>query len=89
MSGILAKFTFGMCLSENVSMQLSDRYGSPMLEEIEAFSRSLYNELEAVMGEEAAGAIALEASSPVSLACTETQFLPPDSNLIQYWRASR
>ena len=39
-----------------------------MLEEIEAFSRSFQVALEAELGEEAAGAIGLEVSSPVRLA---------------------
>ena len=47
------------------SMQLDDRFGSPMLEEIEAFSRSFQAALEAELGEDAAGAISLEVSSPV------------------------
>ena len=54
--------------AESVVLQLEDRFGSPMLEEIEAFSRSFQVALEAELGEEAAGAISLEVSSPVIFA---------------------
>lgn len=47
-------------------MQLDDRYGSPMLDELETFSRQFYTQLEAALGEEAAGVLTVEISSPVS-----------------------
>lgn len=56
-----------------VCVQHEDRYGSPSLEEIEAFSRRFYGELVTSLGEEAAGIITVEVSSPVCFC------LPPDS----------
>ena len=50
-----------------VHVQLDDKYGSPMLEDIETFARALYREMESMMGEEEAGEITVEASSPVRL----------------------
>jgi len=44
--------------------KLDDKYGSPMLEDIEKFARALYRKMEEGMGEEAAGDITVEASSP-------------------------
>lgn len=44
--------------------KLSDLYGSPLLEDIEAFSRRLQAKLEEVLGADEAGEIALEVSSP-------------------------
>jgi hypothetical protein len=48
-------------------LQLDDKYGSPMLEDIERFARAFYTEMECSMGEEAAGDITVEASSPVCI----------------------
>lgn len=45
--------------------QLDDLYGSPTLDEVEAFSREFYKELEAVLGAEGAGKLSIEISSPV------------------------
>jgi ribosome maturation factor RimP len=44
--------------------KLTNKYGSPSLDEVGTFSRNLNVELEAVMGEEAAGEIEIEVSSP-------------------------
>lgn len=44
--------------------KLTDRYGSPGLEEIQCFSEQLTSELEGELGEEEAGTIELEVSSP-------------------------
>ncbi|GBF98036.1 hypothetical protein Rsub_11147 [Raphidocelis subcapitata] len=44
--------------------KLTDAYGSPALEDIEAFSRRFAAALEAELGAEEAGAIALEVSTP-------------------------
>lgn len=46
-------------------MQLQDKYGSPSMDEVADFARSFYRELEAVLGEEEAGAITVEVSSAV------------------------
>ena len=43
----------------------ADTYGSPTLVEIGEFSRDFYEELERLLGEEAAGEIEVEISSPV------------------------
>lgn len=43
---------------------MTDRYGSPSLDEVESFSRSLVASLEDSMGEEEAGQIEIEVSSP-------------------------
>lgn len=47
------------------ALQLEDRYGSPSLDDIVAFSRDFNQELSLVLGEEAAGALEVEVSSPV------------------------
>ncbi len=44
--------------------KLSDRYGSPTLDEIGAFSRDFNERFEAMVGEEEAGSIEVEVSSP-------------------------
>jgi ribosome maturation factor RimP len=44
--------------------KLTDKYGSPELEDIESFSRRFNAALEAAIGEEAAGQIVMEVSSP-------------------------
>lgn len=44
--------------------KLSDRYGSPALDEIEAFCRAFNAEFAAALGEEAAGLVEVEVSSP-------------------------
>eukprot|EP00887_Chlorella_sp_A99_P005108 scaffold25.g5108.t1 len=44
--------------------KLTGRFGSPSLDDIEAFTRRLGAELEAALGEEAAGDIEVEVSSP-------------------------
>lgn len=46
----------------------ADLFGSPSLDDIEAFSRAFNAALEAALGEAAAGEIEVEVSSPVS--CT-------------------
>ena len=58
-----------------LSVQLDDKYGSPMLEDIETFARALYKEMESLMGEEEAGEITVEASSPVR------NFLPAEMTI--------
>ena len=47
-------------------LQISDRYGSPSMDEVETFARAFNQDLEAALGEEEAGAITVEVSSPVS-----------------------
>ena len=47
-------------------LQLKDKYGSPSLDEVSLFSREFYNALEAKIGEQAAGELSVEVSSPVS-----------------------
>lgn len=47
-------------------MQLEDQYGSPTLDEIGLFSREFARALDAKIGEEAAGELSVEVSSPVS-----------------------
>jgi len=54
-------------IHRDLVVQLDDKYGSPMLEDIEKFARALYRKMEEGMGEEAAGDITVEASSPVRL----------------------
>ena len=49
------------------SAQLDDEYGSPSLEDMEAFQHALRLKLEATAGNEAAGELEIEVSSPVSL----------------------
>lgn len=44
--------------------KLTNQYGSPSLDEVGAFSRALYAELESALGEEVAGDIEVEVSSP-------------------------
>jgi len=44
--------------------KLTNKYGSPSLDEVGLFSRNLNNELEASLGEETAGEIEIEVSSP-------------------------
>lgn len=44
--------------------KLADRYGSPLLDEIESFCRSFNAEFAAALGEEEAGEIEVEVSSP-------------------------
>lgn len=51
--------------------QLDDLYGSPTLDEVEAFSREFYKGLEAALGAEGAGKLSIEISSPVC-----SQFFP-------------
>ncbi len=46
-------------------MQLEDVYGSPSMDDITSFSREFYAELETALGEEAAGNLQIEVSSPV------------------------
>ena len=46
-------------------VQLQDKYGSPSMDEVADFARGFYVELEASLGEEAAGAITVEVSSAV------------------------
>ena len=41
-------------------------YGSPTLDQVEAFAKGFYSALEAEVGEEEAGRISVEVSSPVS-----------------------
>mmetsp|Transcript_19424 Transcript_19424/g.50414 ORF Transcript_19424/g.50414 Transcript_19424/m.50414 type:complete len:350 (+) Transcript_19424:1687-2736(+) len=55
--------------------RLTDTYGSPSIEDIEKFSRMLYKELIAMLGEEAASEISLEVSSP---GAERTLALPQD-----------
>ena len=43
--------------------KLSDRYGSPSLDDVSAFSREFAHRLSEALGEEAAGEIEVEASS--------------------------
>lgn len=50
-------------------MWCPDQYGSPSLDEVGEFSRSLSEQLAATMGEEAAGDIEIEVSSAVSACC--------------------
>ena len=47
-------------------VQLKDKYGSPSLDEVSSFSREFYRSLEAKIGEQAAGELSVEVSSPVS-----------------------
>lgn len=63
--------------------QLDNEYGSPSLEDMEAFQHALGLKLEAALGSEAAGELEVEVSSPVSpalLKCwwhgTPVHFLP-------------
>ena len=49
-------------------LQLEDEYGSPSLEDITNLSRALSSGLEEELGEEEAGTIEVEVSSPVSIA---------------------
>ncbi|CAL8463893.1 g3428 [Coccomyxa elongata] len=44
--------------------KLDDLYGSPTLDEVEAFSREFYKGLEAALGAEGAGKLSIEISSP-------------------------
>ncbi|CAL5222919.1 g5352 [Coccomyxa viridis] len=44
--------------------KLKDKYGSPSLDEVSLFSREFYNALEAKIGEQAAGELSVEVSSP-------------------------
>lgn len=64
----LSLFSFRVMASNrkiNIRLdKLSNKYGSPSLEEIKDFSRVLNKELEAEMGEEEAGTIEIEVSSP-------------------------
>lgn len=43
---------------------MADKYGSPSLDDIERFSRELSQRLSALLGEEAAGSLEVEVSSP-------------------------
>lgn len=47
--------------------QLADRYGSPSMEEVEKFCRAFNADFEAALGEEEAGDVEIEVSSPVRL----------------------
>ena len=49
-----------------MTLQISDRYGSPSMDEVELFARAYNRGLEAALGEEEAGAVTVEVSSPVS-----------------------
>ena len=46
--------------------QMEDEYGSPSLEDITSFSRAMSSGLDEALGEEEAGTIEVEVSSPVS-----------------------
>lgn len=48
-------------------MQLEDKYGSPSLDDVTLFARAFYRELEDTLGEEEAGTITVEVSSPVRI----------------------
>ena len=48
-------------------LQVEDQYGSPSLDEVSIFSREFYSSLEAKVGEQAAGKLSVEVSSPVGL----------------------
>ena len=45
--------------------QLTNVYGSPSMDDTSAFSRLFYDALEKELGEEVAGDLAIEVSSPV------------------------
>ena len=65
-------------------LQLKDKYGSPSLDEISIFSREFYRALEAELGEQAAGKLSVEVSSPVRLSLSSTlprQFNMPEAEL--------
>ena len=47
-------------------LQLDDKYGSPSLDEVAKFSQEFSRALDAKIGEEAAGKLSVEVSSPVS-----------------------
>jgi ribosome maturation factor RimP len=47
-------------------LQLDDKYGSPSLDEVSKFSQEFSRALDAKIGEEAAGKLSVEVSSPVS-----------------------
>lgn len=47
------------------SKQVDDKYGSPTIDEITEFSREFQSQLEEELGEEEAGHISVEVSSPV------------------------
>ena len=55
-------------------VQLEDMYGSPSMDDITDFSREFYAELEAELGEEAAGKLQIEVSSPVRWHCLLPSF---------------
>jgi len=48
-------------------LQVEDQYGSPSLDEVSIFSREFYSFLESKIGEQAAGKLSVEVSSPVGL----------------------
>lgn len=52
--------------------QMDDLYGSPSLDDVAAVSREFYKGLEAAIGEEAAGKLSVEVSSPVGHICHGT-----------------
>jgi len=63
--------SIGLCIHGRifflVVLVCADPFGSPSLDEVGDFSRALGEQIEISMGEEAAGEIEIEVSSPVSV----------------------